>query len=383
MTGSPAFLAAQAGGESWQAAAGQIVAALGRPGPEHRLGLIYAGPPFAAHLEEIEILLRQSTGVPHWAGTAGFGTLGREAGGEPGYSEHFNEPTLSVLLCPIPDEAFRIFSAVRGDTDRVSALHADWLGEAGPPAILAHGDVSNGLLGGLLTDLAEETDGFLLGGLSAAQGPGSQIADGPDGQGLSGVLLSLSRVGIQIALSQGCSPIGPLRTVTDGTRNVLIELDGRPALEVFKEDIGDVLSRDLRRCAGYIFAGLPEEGSDGGDYAVRALTAIDPENRALAIAAEVSPGDRILFCRRDPASAIEDMRRMLADLKRRLNGAQPRGALYVSCAARGPNQFHPPSRETDLIAEAFGDIPLTGFFANGEFCRQRLHTQTGVLTLFT
>lgn len=377
----PPFLAAQAGGDSWQQAVGQILTRLRDAGPDHKLGLIYLTPHFAEFLPQIEVLLRQSTGVPHWVGTVGYGTIG------PGYEEDafeesFGAPALSVLLCPFAEEGFRIFSNVRGESDRITQTHADWLRGDIPPVILAHGDPGNGLLGGLLDDIGQETDGYLIGGLSAVQGPKSQIADGPDGQGLSGALLALDHIPLQTSLSQGCSPIGPVHTVTQCDEHVVFEINERPALDVFKEDIGEVLARDLNRCAGYIFAALPVAGSDSGDYTVRNLLAIDPEHKALAVAAHMNPGDQILFCRRDPSTAVEDMKRMLAGLKRRVGTQRIRGGLYVSCAARGPNQFSDPARETQLIEETFGDFPLTGFFANGEFCRDRIYAYTGVLTLF-
>jgi len=379
-THNASFLSGQAGGDTWQKAVGAILPLLRGIGPEHRLGILYMTPQYAAHADDIEILLRQSTGVPHWIGTIGHGTIGTDPDGL--LAEQFGTPGLSVLICPFESDGFRIFSGLRGGSGRITETHANWLGSTVPPMVLAHGDPGNGLLGGLIDDIIQETDGFLIGGLSAAQGPGSQIADGPDGQGLSGALLALDRIPVQTALSQGCSPIGPVHTVTEGEDNVLLELDDRPALDVFKEDIGDILARDLNRCAGYIFAGLPVEGSDKGDYTVRNLMAIDPNQGAIAIAAPVAPGSKVLFCRRDPATAVADMRRMLDDLKRRIGDQPIRGGLYVSCAARGPHQFSEPALETQLIAEAFGHFPLTGFFANGEFSRDRLYAYTGVLTLF-
>jgi hypothetical protein len=45
-------------------------------------------------------------------------------------------------------------------------------------------------------------------------------------------------VTVATRLTQGCSPIGPKRVITTCQQNVIISLDGRPALEVFKEDIG-------------------------------------------------------------------------------------------------------------------------------------------------
>jgi small ligand-binding sensory domain FIST len=381
VTAGADFLSAQGTGQTWKEALDSLLPALRGANSDHQLGLIYMTPHYATHSAEIEAALGQATGVPHWVGTVGYGTIGTDAAtGD--FAENFGTPSLSVMLCPFQNDGFRVFSGLRGESDRISAQFSDWLSSDVPPVILAHGDPGNGLLGGLMDDIVQETDGFLIGGLSAAQGPGSQIADGPDGQGLSGALLSLEHIPLQTALSQGCSPIGPAHTVTNAQDHVILELNGRPALEVFKEDIGEILARDLNRCAGYIFAALPVEGSDLGDYTVRNLVAIDPHQGAVAIAAHLNPGDRVMFCRRDPTTAVSDMRRMLSELKSR-TGKQPiRGGVYVSCAARGPNQFSDPSQETQLIAEALGTFPITGFFANGEFCRDRLYAYTGVLTLF-
>ena len=155
-----------------------------------------------------------------------------------------------------------------------------------------------------------------------------------------------------------------------------------PILKVFKEDIGEILARDLKRVAGYIFAALPVSGSDTGDYLVRNLTGIDPEQGLVAISEYVNSGDAIMFCRRDHKSAVEDMRRMLGDLRKRAGNATIRGGLYFSCCARGPNQFGDNSEEVGLISDELGEFPLVGFFANGEISNNRLYGYTGVLTLF-
>jgi small ligand-binding sensory domain FIST len=89
----------------------------------------------------------------------------------------------------------------------------------------------------------------------------------------------------------------------------------------------------------------------------------------------------VMFCRRDPASALEDLKRMLTGLKRRA-GQAPKAGLYFSCVARGPNLFGADSEELKTIREALGDFPLAGFFGNGEIAHDRLYGYTGVLALF-
>jgi small ligand-binding sensory domain FIST len=187
---------------------------------------------------------------------------------------------------------------------------------------------------------------------------------------------------VATGLTQGCSPIGPVHTITDCDDNIVMAIDHRPALEVFKEEIGDVLSRNLNRAAGYIFAALPVQASDTGDYLVRNLVGIDPNKGWIAIGDLVAKGDPILFARRDRPNAETDLDRMLSRLKQRI-GKPIRGGVYVSCLSRGVNLFGPDSAEARRIAARLGDFPLVGFFANGEISHGRLYTHTGVLTLFT
>ena len=61
---------------------------------------------------------------------------------------------------------------------------------------------------------------------------------------------------------------------------------------------------------------------------------------------------------------------------------EPRGALYYSCVARGEHMFGHRGAELELVRRALGDVPLVGFFCNGEISRDRLYGYTGVLTLF-
>ncbi|MEK7734728.1 MAG: FIST C-terminal domain-containing protein, partial [Pseudomonadota bacterium] len=134
--------------------------------------------------------------------------------------------------------------------------------------------------------------------------------------------------------------------------------------------------------AGYIFAALPIRGSDTGDYLVRNLLGVDAGNKMIAIGEHLTTGDGLQFCRRDRKSAREDLERMLHDLLAR-TGKPARAALYYSCLGRGPHMFGEDSAEVRMVQEALGDVPLVGFFCNGEISHRRLYGYTGVLTLFT
>ena len=76
-----------------------------------------------------------------------------------------------------------------------------------------------------------------------------------------------------------------------------------------------------------------------------------------------------------------DLRENLHRLAKRLSGP-PRCGLYFSCLGRGPSLFEEEAHEVAIITELLGDIPLVGFYGNGEISNSRIYGYTGVLVLF-
>ena len=85
---------------------------------------------------------------------------------------------------------------------------------------------------------------------------GSGEGAGFGANGLAGLMLAPG-ISVATGLTQGCMPIGPVHRIDEARDNVVMVIDGRPALAVFTEDIGPGLASDLRRVGGLIFAGLP------------------------------------------------------------------------------------------------------------------------------
>jgi small ligand-binding sensory domain FIST len=117
---------------------------------------------------------------------------------------------------------------------------------------------------------------------------------------------------------------------------------------------------------------------------MRTVIGIDPINRMIAVAGEAVPEARAVFCGRDARSARADLVRICTELREDLEseGLKPRGAHYVSCLARGRHLFGASGTELGLISHNLGEVPLLGFFANGEIADNQLHSYTGVLTVF-
>ena len=362
------FACAHAEASDWRAAVQQCSAGVSGAG---NLGFLYVTDFIADHVPEILAYLREHSGVQHWVGTVGIGVC---ASG----TEYLDEPAMVVMAGEFEPDSFTVFSGVHTKRDaRALPLRC---GESDASFAIVHADPGTRDIPEIIEELAGRVDsGFLVGGLTSSRSRNLQIADSVSEGGISGVAFSDSVV-IATRLTQGCTPMGPKHRITRCQRNILQSIDDRPALEVFREDIGD-LGDDLNRIGSRVFAGLPIPGSDTGDYLVRNLVGIDPESQLVAIGDIVQSGGSIMFCRRDRESAQQDMKRMLKSIREGLY-TTPRGGVYYSCLGRGEGLFGEGSAELRMIADELGEFPLAGFFCNGEISHNRLYGYTGVLTLF-
>ena len=204
-------------------------------------------------------------------------------------------------------------------------------------------------------------------------------------------------VGLISRVTQGCQPIGPWRNITEGERNFVVRLDGKPALDCVLHDLGldpDLPDDELAQALSTTLVGLITAAEDlpsrpgqfGADTIVRHLVGVDRQHHVLAIAEQVEPGVRLAFCTRDAEAAQLDLARIATEIRAELeSSAAPHmaGALYVSCSGRGGPHFGGRHAELQMVRKALGDVPLVGFFAGGEIARHHLYGYTGVLTVFT
>ena len=294
------------------------------------------------------------TGVRDWIGSVGTGVLATG-------TEYQDEPAIAAMVADI--DAFSVFSgrAPLKESGSFAVVHAD---PAAPD------------LPGLVSDMsAKVATGYIVGGVSSSRGQTVQIANEVLSGGLSGAVLGKD-VAVATRLTQGCTPYPGRFRITEGEDNLIARLDGRPALEVLLETIGGERVQ--------LLVGLAVPGSETGahfpDYTARNLTGIDPNSGVIAIGETIEPGMEILFCKRDAAAAKKDLQNILFTLKQAV--PEPRGALYYSCVARGEHMFGSRGAELNLVKQALGEVPLVGFFCNGEISRDRLYGYTGVLTVF-
>lgn len=356
------------------------------------LGFIYFTDALAPHARDIVALLQARTGIGDWTGTVGIGIVADAA-------EYMDEPAMAIMLAQFPIGSVQVFSGLLRPPARDARTPS---GAYAAHTALIHADPRQADLTDLLEDMAGKVrSGHLIGGLSSARGQTVQVANDCLSGGLSGVVFA-SDVALTTRLSQGCHPLGPIRTVSRGKDNLIAELDGKPALDALLED------RHIRTPGGAEASAhreilvsavrstlcglLPNSAADGapagwGDAEVRPLIGVDPQRGVLAIGDQIKTGARLQFCERDATAARRDLIRICTELRtlceERDGGLDAvRGALYITCLGRGSSLFGDESVEAGIIREHLGDLPLIGFFANGEIARQQLYGYTGILTLF-
>ncbi|HSK29835.1 MAG TPA: FIST N-terminal domain-containing protein, partial [Candidatus Limnocylindria bacterium] len=83
---------------------------------------------------------------------------------------------------------------------------------------------------------------------------------------VAGAYLS-GQFNVAVDITQGCQPITSEMVITKAERNLIYEIDGRPALEVFARLLKGPLADDLRRALMVLFVGLP---ADRGENSVAA-----------------------------------------------------------------------------------------------------------------
>lgn len=399
------FLHAHATHPDWRMALSLATAQLEaqRARPDHvdtpTLGWLYLTDHYAPAVEHLLDALRAQWPGVAWVGSVGVGVAANGV-------EYFGEPALSLMLGDIAPAHFRVFSGVRplsGQTDFA------------PASAQVHADPSGHDAAELIAELADQTSsGYLFGGLASGRGRTVHIADGVFAGGLSGVAFD-ARVPLISRVTQGCQPIGAVRRISEADRNLVVSLDDEPALAVLLRDL-KVDAEDPREALPRLrgtLVGLSDSGqtpvrgrSFGVETRVRHLVGIDPGRHAVAIADVVEPGMQLAFCQRNTEAARRDLVRICTEIREELEpedlpletalalhggdldsaphpARQIAGAVYVSCAGRGGPHFGAPSAELAIVRHALGDVPLVGFFANGEIAHRHLYGYTGVLTVFT
>jgi small ligand-binding sensory domain FIST len=178
--------------------------------------------------------------------------------------------------------------------------------------------------------------------------------------------------------------------VTRCRDNVLYEVDGRAPLELLQELYERADRREQALLQSGLFAGIqmrsdPTGEYGVGDFLVRNLVGMDRESGALEVAAPLHEGQVLQFQLRDARSAAADLEARLRHYAEGKSGT-PEGALLFSCLGRGRGLYGIPDHDSDLFRRLVGELPLAGFFGNGEIGPVEnetfLHSYTSAFGIF-
>jgi small ligand-binding sensory domain FIST len=191
-----------------------------------------------------------------------------------------------------------------------------------------------------------------------------------------------------IGLSQACHPVGESRAVTRSKGNVVMELGGRPAFEIFEELIKEH-NIEPDQVGAQLFVGLPVDPShtqlQRGEYLIRNIVGANPRQGSIAVATDVQEGQVLSFTLRQPEETRAAMEEMLQEMAHIHHGRPPAFGFYFDCCGRGSSLYGESGTDLELIKKHLGDIPLIGFFSYAEIAPlgqvTQLHNYTGVLAL--
>lgn len=353
------------------------------------LGIIFVSSAFASDYARLVPLLLERLPIPVLIGCSGAGIIGMDASLHAVEVEENVALSLSVASLPgVKLDSFKISPQQLPDLDSSPEAWIDLIGvapEEQPDFILLAEPFAskiNELLQGL--DFAYPGS-VTIGGLASVSSMMAQptlfsytknvAGDYWTYEGAIGIALS-GNIEVETIVAQGCRPIDCLYQVAEGERNIISSLTkiGEPSnprspLEFLRDLINNLNDKDKKLVENSLFVGIVRDEFKSqlgqGDFLIRNLLGVDPNTGAIAIGDRVRAGQRIQFHLRDADASATDLELLLQN-DRKLNKSPAAGALMFSCVGRGKNLYGKPNFDSELFSRYLGNIPLLGFFCNGE-----------------
>jgi hypothetical protein len=182
----------------------------------------------------------------------------------------------------------------------------------------------------------------------------------------------------------GWETFGVERVITRSIGNVLFEVDGRPALRLYKEHLGELAS-GLPAAALMSPMALRRQGHE--DTVVRTILSIDEATQSMTFAGDIPQGGRMQFMQSNFDRLIKGANQAARLTGLRSDDATVSLAVAISCVGR---RLVLRDRAKEEVAEVTAVLPrassLVGFYSYGEFSPQahsgrcELHNQTMTLT---
>lgn len=244
------------------------------------------------------------------------------------------------------------------------------------------------LIQGLTHVLPQEVS--ITGGLAGDGSAFESTCVGLNALPSTGQLIGVALYGEDIKIGYGSvggwDPFGPDRRVTKSESNVLYELDGKPALELYKSYLGDKAS-SLPSSALLFPLSMKEDVNDNNDV-VRTILSVNEEQQSMTFAGDVPEGYVVRLMKANFDRLVDGAYNAAANSKEIIGTFEPELALLISCVGRKLVLGQRIEDEVESVREIVGDnAALTGFYSYGEIAPNskdapcRLHNQTMTITL--
>ncbi|KKJ01552.1 FIST signal transduction protein [Prochlorothrix hollandica] len=369
------------------------------------LGLVFVSSVFASEYPRVMALVAEKLSIPYVIGCGGGGIVGCDDGAA--VQEIEENPALSLCLAHLPGVDIDTFWVLDEDLPDLDSPPQAWIDCIGV-------EPQDNLYFILLSDPYSSRVDELLQGLDFAYPSAVKLGGLASGrpqrregglffqnrycsEGTVGLALR-GNICLKTIVAQGCRPIGSVLRVTESERNILMQVEsedeGKPStttpLEALQSIVQTLDPDDRQLVQNSLFMGIAcnpfQLELKPGDFLVRNLLGVDPRTGAIAVGDRVRPGQRIQFHLRDAHTSAEDLELLLQRYQQESGDLSPVGAVMFSCLGRGQHLYDQANFDSELFRRYLGEIPLGGFFCNGEIgpigSNTYLHGYTSVFGIF-
>ncbi|MCB9977158.1 MAG: FIST C-terminal domain-containing protein [Rhodospirillales bacterium] len=183
----------------------------------------------------------------------------------------------------------------------------------------------------------------------------------------------------------GWAPFGPARRVTKADSNILYELDDKPALDLYKQYLGDKAAQLPSSGLLYPFSILEDDQSETG--LIRTILDVNHESKSLILAGDMPEGKLVRLMHADVDQLIVGAENAAEEAHLDCTDSVTSVALLVSCVGRKLVMADDVVEEIEAVHNILGpSTRLAGFYSYGEICvsdvtkAPELHNQTMTIT---
>ncbi len=191
---------------------------------------------------------------------------------------------------------------------------------------------------------------------------------------------------VSFSTNGGWIPFGPERVVTKSTDNILYELDGKPALDLYKTYLGEK-SKDLPGAA--LLYPLKVKSLDENKSVVRTILNINEEENSMILAGDILENSKVQLMMTN-VDRIVNAAEVCAENSLSHRQKKPELAILISCIGRKLVLDQRVEEEVEEVIEVIGkEAAVCGFYSYGEIApfneeiNCQLHNQTMAITLIS